>query len=643
VTNTVSTRPARVDWECTIGDDAELVIDVVDDAGDPVDLAGRTWQWRLPTFGSMAAVDLDSHVDTSSASTGRLRLPLTDTRTAALAPRHRPWYLRDDTNDWTLLAGDLHPALPGAAGVTDSTTGVTVQVTGQTVAVTVTGTPGRPGDPGEGVPAGGSAGEVLAKATGDDFDTEWIPAPAGGGGGAWSVQVGTSGTLTVAEGDTLAIAYGCTYVDLPSAITEAGRTVKVLAASGTTVRATGGQLVVPRVGITPGASMALATDEVVEFVAVDLTAFGFGGLWYGTGHNNDRYLLADDAVGLDLGLSTVHEILQNHEGMHDRGEWISAFALTDVADLAIYLAGPVAVQPTLSEGTTPVAPSRIHLFNQTDPTENGSYSVLANGQWERHELFPIVDGTPEYGNGFRLFCSAPGTAGDGAVFEWTDDDMSLGRRASHAYPTSREGRWMRSPQNWRDDLAVSAGGPDLSDATPQPLGTAAAGTSPDAARADHVHAVPSSVVGGQDEGTNVVGTTSSTSLLDSTINITGAAGDVFEVVAAGDMLNNTGSGRALVLTLVLGGVDLLTITTPNAGSQGTRRDWLLNATLRVEAASDVNAAGALAVAVLTNAVGTGQSSAVNIAAGTTLDLRTTPATSAVEVQLKQLSIVRRRA
>lgn len=37
------------------------------------------------------------------------------------------------------------------------------------------------GDPGEGVPAGGSAGQVLAKKSDDDFDAEWVDPPSGGG------------------------------------------------------------------------------------------------------------------------------------------------------------------------------------------------------------------------------------------------------------------------------------------------------------------------------------------------------------------------------------------------------------------------------------------------------------------------------
>ena len=35
------------------------------------------------------------------------------------------------------------------------------------------------GDPGEGVPTGGTAGQVLKKVSGDDYDTEWADLDAG--------------------------------------------------------------------------------------------------------------------------------------------------------------------------------------------------------------------------------------------------------------------------------------------------------------------------------------------------------------------------------------------------------------------------------------------------------------------------------
>lgn len=46
-----------------------------------------------------------------------------------------------------------------------------------------TGATGPKGDPGEGVPVGGATGQVLAKASAADFDTEWVAQSGGGGGG----------------------------------------------------------------------------------------------------------------------------------------------------------------------------------------------------------------------------------------------------------------------------------------------------------------------------------------------------------------------------------------------------------------------------------------------------------------------------
>lgn len=45
------------------------------------------------------------------------------------------------------------------------------------------GPAGPTGPTGPGVPAGGIAGEVLAKASGTDYDTEWVPQTGGSGGG----------------------------------------------------------------------------------------------------------------------------------------------------------------------------------------------------------------------------------------------------------------------------------------------------------------------------------------------------------------------------------------------------------------------------------------------------------------------------
>jgi hypothetical protein len=57
------------------------------------------------------------------------------------------------------------------------------------------GVSGPQGPPGVGVPEGGTTGQVLAKASGADFDTEWVT--GGGGGGSGTV---TSVSVTTANG-----------------------------------------------------------------------------------------------------------------------------------------------------------------------------------------------------------------------------------------------------------------------------------------------------------------------------------------------------------------------------------------------------------------------------------------------------------
>lgn len=83
------------------------------------------------------------------------------------------------------------------------------------------GEPGQDGAPGVGVPAGGSAGQVLAKASGGDFDTEWVDQSGGTGdlppvgdegdvlttvAGAWQAAPSQGGSparqTTVLEGAT---------------------------------------------------------------------------------------------------------------------------------------------------------------------------------------------------------------------------------------------------------------------------------------------------------------------------------------------------------------------------------------------------------------------------------------------------------
>lgn len=76
--------------------------------------------------------------------------------------------------------------------------------TGQTGPQGVPGTPGQDGAPGVGVPSGGTAGQVLQKASGADYDTEW--ATPSSGGAVTSVN-GKTGAVTLNASDVGAGTY----------------------------------------------------------------------------------------------------------------------------------------------------------------------------------------------------------------------------------------------------------------------------------------------------------------------------------------------------------------------------------------------------------------------------------------------------
>lgn len=60
---------------------------------------------------------------------------------------------------------------------------------------------GPPGPAGPGVPSGGTVGQILAKASGDDYDTEWV---SGGGGAVDSVN-GQTGVVVLDASDVGAL------------------------------------------------------------------------------------------------------------------------------------------------------------------------------------------------------------------------------------------------------------------------------------------------------------------------------------------------------------------------------------------------------------------------------------------------------
>lgn len=191
-------------------------------------------------------------------------------------------------------------------------------------------------------------------------------------------------------------------------------------------------------------------------------------------------------TGLYSGVGSLSSGLTASEGILDR--WLfGPGAYTDATAQALDLATLTTTggAPTPNYGVAPggTAPTRVLVVGRTDPTEDGVYIVGTDLVWEQGvnpDIF--VPG----GNGYR-FTVKPWDDNPATTWMVTMDDEKFVQRAGN-FPD--EAFIAGESFTWTLVDPAGGAGPDLSDATPAALGTAAAGTSPDASRADHVHAAP---------------------------------------------------------------------------------------------------------------------------------------------------------
>lgn len=163
----------------------------------------------------------------------------------------------------------------------------------------------------------------------------------------------------------------------------------------------------------------------------------------------------------------------------------------------------------------------------------------------------------------------------------------------------------------------------------------------DAAAARSAIGLTAHIVGGQDEGPVVTGTSAAT-LLDGTVTLTGDAGDAWDIVAAGRWNNQSGGTGAPRIVLRLGASDIFTYSPTATASNAADRLWRLEATIRAESTTDLNIS---AVGYyLTGLIVLGGTSSGNVGSGLALDVQGyADAGTPKEVQLTQLTVTRSKA
>lgn len=169
---------------------------------------------------------------------------------------------KGDTGD----PGPQGPAGPqgiqGPAGATGAT--------GATGPTGPTGPAGADGDDGVGVPPGGAIGQVLAKSSAADFDTDWVDPPSGGGGGPW-VRI-TGNTTAVAGTPYLAVITAGADLTLPAFT--AGDTFSVTNSRDSTAAVrvvVGGSNTINHPSFATGDNVTIQPGETISLVAESTT------------------------------------------------------------------------------------------------------------------------------------------------------------------------------------------------------------------------------------------------------------------------------------------------------------------------------------------------------------------------------------
>jgi hypothetical protein len=187
----INTVPGRIDYTHRRGDTWEPGTITIEVDGNPLNLSGATARmvFYRPLSGPGTPVATLTQLAglTLGGAGGTIVAAMTAAETTAIAAGEYAYFLEITTGATIRkYTGGMFNNNDTATTPDSDLEDITINVTqGGDITITLTG-----GAAGQGVPAGGTTGQLLAKNSNADYDTEWITG-SGGGASVWGAITGT--------------------------------------------------------------------------------------------------------------------------------------------------------------------------------------------------------------------------------------------------------------------------------------------------------------------------------------------------------------------------------------------------------------------------------------------------------------------